>query len=174
MDWVSDAVVRQSDIAAQAPKVGSGNMGMIIPAAIGGAASLGGAALGGKAAEKAAKAQAASQDKALAFAREQEAAAQGRYGTSKAQYDKQVSDWYAARNALLGRYGVDINLGSGGLPSGPAAAPTGAPMAGPAMARAPMQTAQAQGPTLGELLQSKNPQETTDWWAAAGLGPKGA
>jgi hypothetical protein len=151
-------------------------MGMIIPAAIGGAAQLGGAALGGKAANKAAKAQAASQDKSLAFAREQEAAAQGRYGQSKAQYDKQVADWYAARNALLGRYGVDINLGSGGMPaggSGGAPAPSGGASMGPAMAQGPARSPY-QGATLGDIVQSKNPQEMTDWWSAAGLGPKGA
>lgn len=90
-------------------------------AIVSGAGQLGGAALGGKAAKEAAKIQAKSAAEALAFTREQEQAAQGRYGQSKAQYDQQVADWYAARNALLGRYGVDISLGAGGLQgSGPA------------------------------------------------------
>jgi hypothetical protein len=144
---------------------------LVIAGGIAAAAQLGSSALQSRSANKAAKAQGDASAQALAFSKEQEAAAQGRYGTSKAQYDKQVADWYAARNALLGRYGVDINLGGGGLPSGGSGAPVGPPGAVP---RATQPAMPAQGATLGEIMQSKNPQEETDWWSAAGLGPRRA
>ena len=96
--------------------------------------------LGSRAQNKATEASERANQAALAFSREQENAAQGRYGQSKAQYDQQVADWYAARNALLGRYGVDISLGKGGMPAMGAVpqAQTGAsPMAPACLERSP-------------------------------------
>lgn len=111
---------------------------------------------------KATEAQERANQAALAFSREQEAAAQGRYGQSKAQYDQQVADWYAARNALLGRYGVDISLGKGGMPAMGAVPPAQAPGAAPrgAMARLP---GKLQGATLGEIATSEPARDWADW-----------
>ena len=127
----------------------------MIPAIIGGATALGGAALGGKAANKAAKAQAASTDKALAFSREQEAA-------RKANYDKAYSMWLSSRNQLLQRYGLPT-MGE-------------APMAGPQMTSsgAPIPSASVGLPArpamnatnLGELIQAQpqaEPMPGVDW-----------
>lgn len=150
---------------------------MAAQAGIQAAGQVGGSYLSGKGAKEAARIQAQSAREALNFAREQEGAAQGRYGQSKEQYDKQVSDWYAARNALLSRYGVDINLGSGGVPPGgfPAIPNAfvpqegqnvvnigGAPRSTPANVRHPRPTGVAQdGATLGEL--ATNDPAWNDW-----------
>ena len=127
----------------------------MIPALIGAGASLGGAALGGKAANKAAKLQSQSTDKALAFSREQEAA-------RKANYDKAYSMWLSSRNQLLQRYGLPT-MGE-------------APMAGPQMTSsgAPIQSASVGLPArpamnatnLGELIQAQpqaEPMPGVDW-----------
>ena len=129
-------------------------MGMIIPAAISGAASLGGAAMGGKAANKAAKLQSQSTDKALAFSREQEAA-------RKANYDKAYNMWLSSRNQLLERYGLPTQ----GMPA----------MAGPQMTGgSPIPSASVGLPArpalnatnLGELIQAQpqaEPMPGVDW-----------
>ena len=125
----------------------------MIPALIGAGASLGGAAMGGKAANKAAKAQAASTDKALAFSREQEA-------SRKANYDKAYNMWLSSRNQLLERYGLPTQ----GMPA----------MAGPQMTGgSPIPSASVGLPArpamnatnLGELIQQPQaePQPGVDW-----------
>ena len=142
-------------MASAPPSAGSSSMGMIIPAAISGAASLGGAAMGGKAANKAAKLQSQSTDKALAFQREQEA-------SRKANYDKAYNMWLTSRNQLLERYGLPT-MGE-------------APMAGPQMTSggAPIPSASVGLPArpamnatnLGELIQMQpqaEPQPGVDW-----------
>jgi hypothetical protein len=109
-------------------------MGMIIPAAIGAGAQLGGAVLGGKAAKSAAKTQAQTTDKTLAFAREQEAAKKAAYDQSMKAYEAKWNAWQGQRQALLQRYGVDIAPptmpGAGAAPGG-ATPSTGAPVQAP-------------------------------------------
>lgn len=179
MGWVEDAAMR--DPLVRSVSVGKGSGGSMgfdpISTGLNVVGSLGGAALGGKAAKEAAKIQAKSAADALAFTREQEQAAQGRYGQSKAQYDQQVADWYAARNALLGRYGVDISLGKGGMPPMGAAPPAQTPGAVPrgstnmgALSRMmPGLQAKLQGATLGEIATN---EPATDWsdWSRYNLG----
>ncbi len=148
-------------------------MGPIIGSAlIGGGAQLASGLLGGKGAEKAAKAQERSAAAALAFAREQEAEQKRRYEQGYGQFNQQTADWYAARNALLNRYGVDINLGSGGLPPAgqapPSAVPRAAVMSGKHLGAAVMPY---QGKTLGQIAAP--PEEpATDWadWSRYNLG----
>ena len=125
----------------------------MIPALIGAGASLGGAAMGGKAANKAAKLQSQSTDKALAFSREQEAA-------RKANYDKAYNMWLSSRNQLLERYGLPTQ----GMPA----------MAGPQMTGgSPIPSASVGLPArpalnatnLGELIQQPQaePMPGVDW-----------
>lgn len=176
--------------AAAAPSVGAGAAGggvgggTMASSAISAGGQIGSSALAGKGAKEAARIQAQSAREALQFAREQEGAAQGRYGQSKEQYDKQVADWYAARNALLSRYGVDINLGSGGIPPGgfpplpnsfvPQEGQNVVNIGGPARTPAPERhpspsSPSQQGATLGDLA-TNNPAWND--WARYNLGVK--
>lgn len=141
-------------------------------ALIGGGAQLASGIMGGKGAEKAAKIQAQSQQAALNFAREQEAEQKRRYEQGYGQFNQQTADWYAARNALLNRYGVDINLGSGGIPPAgqvpPGAVPRAAVMSGKPLGAAVMPY---QGKTLGQIAQPEAPP-AEDWadWSRYNLG----
>ena len=101
MGWEADAVQRQYDMARTSiPGARSGSMDPIIGSSlIGAGAGVAQSVTGGKAAKEAAKAQAAAQDKALAFAREQEATRQGQYGQA-------FKMWYASQQALRERYGL--------------------------------------------------------------------
>ena len=126
----------------------------MIPAIIGGATALGGAALGGKAANKAAKAQAASTDKALAFSREQEAA-------RKANYDKAYSMWLSSRNQLLERYGLPTQ----GMPQMGGPQMTGGSPIPSASVGLPARPAM-NATNLGELIQAQpqaEPMPGVDW-----------
>ncbi len=138
-------------------------------ALISGGANLASGIMGGKAADKAAKAQERSQQAALNFAREQEAEQKRRYEQGYGQFNQQTADWYAARNALLGRYGVDISLGSGGLPPGGQAPMAPPPGAAPRAAVRPYQ-----GKTLGQIVEPEAAQmpESRAWddWSRYNLG----
>jgi hypothetical protein len=70
--------------------------------------NLAGAVVGGKGAKGAAQIQAQTADKALAFAREQEAAKKAAYDQSMKSYESRWNAWQGQRTALLQRYGVDI------------------------------------------------------------------
>lgn len=179
-----DVATSTTSVGTPGASVGSsvGAKGMAVQAGIGAAGQLGGSYLSGKGAKEAARIQAQSAREALQFAREQEGAAQGRYGQSKQQYDQQVADWYAARNALLSRYGVDINLGAGGVPAGgfPALPRIGVPqegqnvvnVGGPARTPAPIRHPSPSSPgqrsaTLGDMAT-----DSPEWndWARYNLG----
>ena len=83
-DWVAEAVRQEmSRGGAAPPSSGSGNMAAV--AGIGAAATIGGSAMQGKAAKDAARIQAQSYDKALAFQRQQEE-------QRKAVYDQKMSE----------------------------------------------------------------------------------
>ena len=95
----------QSRGGSAPPSTGSGNMAIAGPAIAAGA-QLGGAAMGGKAAKDAARMQAASYDKALAFQRQQEE-------QRKLVYDQKMSEYTNMRNTLAQRYGINLASGSG-------------------------------------------------------------
>lgn len=171
------SVGSSTSVGTTGASVGTGGNSMAAAAGIQAGAQLGGSYMAGKGAKDAARIQAQSAREALQFAREQEAGAQGRYGQSKQQYDQQVADWYAARNALLSRYGVDINLGAGGVPPGgfPALPRIGVPQEGqnvvnvggaprttPGNVRHPSPSSPGQrSATLGDL--ATNSPEWNDW-----------
>lgn len=108
-------------------------MGMLIPAAIGGAAQLGGAVLGGKAQKHQADAQAKSTASALDFAKQQEATKLANYTQAMDLYKQQWQARQARIDQLLGNYGFSMPADSGAPPmSGGAGMPTGTPNAAPA------------------------------------------
>jgi hypothetical protein len=78
----------------------------VAPAAISAGAQIGGAAMSGKAAKDAARIQAQSYDKALAFQRQQEE-------QRKLVYDQKMSEYTNMRNTLAQRYGINLASGSG-------------------------------------------------------------
>jgi hypothetical protein len=125
-----------------------------------------------RAANKATEAQERSAAAALAFSREQEAEQKRRYEQGKSQYDRQVADWYAARNALLGdRYGVNINLGSGGLPTLPSG-PAGGAMPGgamPGVVASNRTSPQPGGATIRDLAVPDATQRVWSDWSRYGL-----
>jgi len=103
----------------------------IIAAGIGAIGALGGGALAARSANKSASTQAASSDKALAFAREQEAAKKAQYAEAMKAYQAKWEAWQAQRTALLQRYGVDIapptHPAAGGAPGAAPGGPTSVP-----------------------------------------------
>ena len=81
---------------------------MAAAAGISAAATIGGSAMEGKAAKDAARIQAQSYDKALAFQRQQEE-------QRKAVYDQKMSEYTNMRNTLAQRYGITLpSSGVGG------------------------------------------------------------
>jgi len=106
-DWVAEAVQQEmSRGGAAPPSSGSGNMAAA--AGIGAAATIGGSAMQGKAAKDAARIQAQSYDKALAFQRQQEE-------QRKAVYDQKMVEYTNMRNTLAQRYGITLpSSGVGG------------------------------------------------------------
>jgi hypothetical protein len=101
---------------------------LVIAAGIAAAAKIGGTIMESRAAGNAAKTQAGTADKALAFAREQEAAKKAAYDQSMKAYEAKWNAWQGQRTALLQRYGVDIappTMPGAGAAPGDAQAPTG-------------------------------------------------
>lgn len=95
-----------------------------LPAVVGAGAAIYGAKKQADASKEAVKAQTASSDEALRYAKEQEA-------LRRADYERAYAEWQAGRNALLNRYGVSV-------PSVPRAAPpSSAPGAVPRTGEAP-------------------------------------
>lgn len=132
---------------------------LIGSAIVQGVGSLGGAALGGKAAKSAAKTQAATTDKALAFTREQEA-------QRKAVYDQKMQQWTASRNALLKRYGIDI---APPTPDAPPAGPQAQPR--PVMGQpSPTAPGAAPGGNLAALIQQRQVPPDLEGWNRPSYG----
>jgi hypothetical protein len=127
---------------------------------------------GGKAAKEAAKAQERAQDKALAFAREQES-------TRKDQYGQAFKMWYASQQALRERYGLPPLPPMDAFPAagGAAAAEprmTMDPRARPGMAVAPRPAAAAEmpaGATLGDIMRRDPRAELEGWNDWSRVGP---
>jgi hypothetical protein len=98
-------------------------------AIVAGVAKIAGDTMSARGASSAAKTQAGTADKALAFAREQEAAKKLSYDQAMKSYQAKWEAWQGQRTALLQRYGVDIappvrpdaQVASGGPTGGSAA-----------------------------------------------------
>ena len=88
------------------PSTSTGSGNMAAAAGIGAGATIGGAAMQGKAAKDAARIQAQSYDKALAFQRQQEE-------QRKLVYDQKMAEYTNMRNTLAQRYGINLASGSG-------------------------------------------------------------
>ena len=136
-------------------------------ALIGGATELGGAVMGGKAAKSAAKTQAQTTDKTLAFAREQEAAKKLSYDAAMKAYQAKWEAWQGQRTALLQRYGVDIappvRPDAGGAAEVASGVPTGTPGqfggdAGRTGPPVPGPSVPGPSPTLGSMAMSPGEQ----------------
>lgn len=154
-------------------------MSQIAPALIQSGGQLGGAAIGGKGAEKAAKIQAGTADKALAFAREQEAERRRNYNEAISDYRTKMGEWQQLRESLLALYGVPTNVaglsGSGDISAGAPGGNSSAP------ARAPGSYAPGSASTLGRLAAlypgeraqgspSMDRRPTWNDWTQMGLG----
>jgi hypothetical protein len=151
-------------MASAPPGAGSTNMGWVAPAIMAGG-QVAGAAIGGKGAGKAADATLKAQRESLAYAKEQEAQRRLMYAEAKKQYDQQVADWYASKNALLKNLGSDVSLGGGGMPAMPMG---GAPGPAQPTAAAPLRASSA------HILRETGALEGVYDWDKAFLGPRGA
>lgn len=135
-----------------------------LSAGITAAGDLAGAALGGKAAKSAAKTQAQTTDKTLAFAREQEAAKKLQYAEAMKAYQAKWEAWQGQRQALLQRYGVDIAPparpdAATMAPGGPAGVPgPSGGYTGRGGAPVPAPSVPGPSPTLGGLALSPGEQ----------------
>ena len=172
MGWLEDAAMRDPYVQATSsipvPRSGGGMDPILGSAIIGGVSSVGSAVTGGKAAKEAAKAQSASQDKALAFAREQEQ-------TRQNQYNQAFKLWHASQNALRERYGLPPLPAMESFPSSGAQS---SGFASPRMAGVNPMGVQArpgsvQPATIGEIIGAKGaPPDLESWsdWKAQRLG----
>ena len=103
---VFDMAADEARVRKPVSSQGSGNMAAA--AGISAAATIGGSAMEGKAAKDAARIQAQSYDKALAFQRQQEE-------QRKAVYDQKMVEYTNMRNTLAQRYGITLpSSGVGG------------------------------------------------------------
>jgi hypothetical protein len=159
---------------------------VVAPAAIQGAAQVGSAVMGGKGADRVAKTQAASYDKALDFQRQQQDAADWRYHQAMAL-------WMQGRQQLLKRYGIDmgpLDMGASPLISAAnskagSSANTGIPGQDLPQTQVPSSTPPQSSPgtngsaasgytasNLGDILSTGDPSQLASWsdWKRYGLG----
>lgn len=111
-------------------------------------ASVVGAGVGAYGQHKATQAQSKANQQALAFQREQEAARKANFDKAMAAYEQKWNAWNASRNALLQRYGINVQSAtpSGMMGGGAPMTPPGAiprSQAPPGMPSQPMPTPQA-------------------------------